>query len=313
MPLPPYTLATTAGSWTFDPVIALLLVLLAVGYLAGVRRARRRGGWPWWRVAFFVVLGLGGVAACTMTPLAVDNHTHLWALAVQLTLLLALVPVPLALGDPVGLARAALGDRGRERLDRALTGPVVRVLTFPVVAAILATGFMLVVFFTGILLAALRHPAAMDGVYLAALVVGCLAALPMLGAEILPEWCTEPFRLLFAFVDGLVDAVPGVLVMTTGTRLAGGWFTGHGEDPNWGVHVAGAAMLALSEVVALPIFFIVLFRWAAREGAFEHRAAPARAAVPHSLERGAPPEPELQRPWWETEGFGSRNRPFGGD
>lgn len=312
MPLPPYALATTAGSWTFDPVITLLLVLLAVGYLTGVRRARLRGGWPWWRVAFFIVLGLGGVAACTMTPLATDNHVHLWALAVQLTLLLALVPVPLALGDPVGLARAALGDHGRERLDRALTGPVVRVLTFPVVAAILATGFMLVVFFSGVLLAALRHPAAMDGVYLAALVVGCLAALPMLGAEILPEWCTEPFRLLFAFVDGLVDAVPGVLVMTTGTRLAGGWFAGRGEDPNWDVHVAGAAMLALSELVALPIFFIVLFRWAAREGAFEHRAAPARTPVPHVPE-GVPPELELQRPWWETEGYGPRNRPFGGE
>lgn len=312
MPLPPLT-ADLVGPWVFNPVVAGVLVVLGGGYLLGVGRARRRGAWPWWRVACFVLLGLGGVMVCTMSWLAVHDHAHLWALAVQLTLLLALVPVALALGDPVGLARAALGSRGRQRLERALAGPVVRVLTFPVVAALLATTFLLVVFFTGVLPAALRHPAVMDGVYLAALVVGCLAALPMLGAEILPDWCTEPFLLLFAFVDGLVDAIPGVLVMTTGTRLAGGWFAGRADDPNWDVHLAGASMLALSELVALPIFFIVLFRWASREGAFEPRALATRAESRVSAERIAPVEPEVLQPWWETDGYGARNRRFRGE
>lgn len=312
MPLPPYTLARAFDSWTFDPTIAIVLAILAGWYLLGVRRAQARGGWPWWRVACFVVLGLGGAVVCTMSSLAVYDHTHLWALAVQLTLLVALVPVALALGDPVGLARTALGDRGRGRLDRALAGPVVRVLTFPVVAALLATTFMVVVFFSGVLLAALRHGAAMNGLYLAALVVGCLAALPMLGAEILPDWCTEPIRLLFAFVDGLFDAIPGVLVMTTGHRLADGWFAGRSDDPNWDVHTAGAAMLALSELVALPLFFIVFFRWAAREGAFDRGVEPARAPDASAVGRTEPDEPELMRPWWETEGFGPNNRPFSG-
>ena len=247
----------------FDPAVAVALAVLAAVYLLGVRRARGRGGWPWWRVACFVVLGLGGIAVCTMSSLAVYDHTHLWALAAQLTLLLALVPVALALGDPVGLARAALGDSGRRRLERVLVGPVVRVLTFPVVAAVLATTFLVVVFFTGILHSALSHAAVMDVLYLAALVVGCLAALPMLGAELLPEWCTEPFRLLFAFVDGLFDAIPGVLVMTTGRRLADGWFAGRPDDPNWDVHTAGALMLALGAVIlvtlAVPVLLLGLF------------------------------------------------------
>jgi putative copper resistance protein D len=309
--LPPYTFGTAVSSWTFDPTIAVVLVLLAAAYLTGVRLAHGHGrDWPWWRTVLFVVLGLGGVVVCTMSSLAVYDHTHLWALAVQLTLLLALVPVGLALGDPVGLARAALAERGRQRLDRALAGPVVRVLTFPVVAALIATTFLLVVFFSDVLLQALRSSAVMNCLYLAALVVGCLAALPLLGAEILPDWCTEPFRLLFAFVDGIFDAVPGILVMTTGQRLAGGWFAGRPDDPNWDVHVAGASMLALSELVALPIFFLVFFRWAAREGAFDraHPAAPVTA--PAAGEPTAPEEPELMRPWWETEGFGARNRPF---
>jgi putative copper resistance protein D len=310
VPLPPDTFAGAVGSWTFDPLVAGVLAIVGAGYLLAVRHARRRDGWPWWRVASFLVLGLGGVVVCTMSSLALYDHAHLWALAVQLTLLLALVPVPLALGDPVGLARASLGAHGRQRLERILSGPVVRVLTFPVVAAVLATAFTVAVFFTGVLREALRHAEVMNGLYLAALVVGCLAALPMLGAEILPEWCTEPFRLLFAFADGLVDAIPGVLVMTTGTHLAGGWFAGRAGDPNWDVHLAGAAMLSLSELVALPVFFIVLFRWASREGAFASRevAPRTRTAV-----AGAPsPEPELMRPWWEAGDRGAA-QPRSGD
>lgn len=299
MPLPPETVAV--GSWTFDPVVAGVLAIVGAAYLLGVRHARRRGGWPLWRVLSFLVLGLGGVVVCTMSSLALYDRVHLWALAVQLTLLLALVPVPLALGDPVGLARASLGARGRQRLEGILEGPVVRVLTFPVVAAVLATAFTVAVFFTGVLGEALRHAQVMNGLYLAALVVGCLAALPMLGAEILPEWCTEPFRLLFAFTDGLVDAIPGVLVMTTGTRLAGGWFAGRAGDPNWDVHLAGAAMLSLSELVALPVFFIVLFRWASREGAFAPREVAPRAQTAVGGGRAPSPEPELMRPWWETD------------
>lgn len=224
---------------------------------------------------------------------------------------MALVPVGLALGDPVALARVTLPDRGRAALDRALAGPVVRVLTFPVVAAVLASVFLTAVFFSPVLREALLHASAMNALYLAALLVGCMAALPMLGAEILPEWCTEPFRLLLAFVDGLVDVVPGVLAMTTRQPLAGGWFTDRVGDPNWDVHTAGALMLALSEVVALPIFFIVFFRWAAREGALdgpEATAVPGQAAV-----EGEPTDPDRMRPWWETEGFGTRDRRFRGE
>lgn len=311
--LPPYGFASAVQLWTFNLPVTLGLLGVGVVYLAAARRAR----WAWWRVLYFVVLGLGGVAVCTMSSLAVYNHEHLWALGAQLTLLVTLVPVAIALGDPIGLARAVLPARARDGLDRLLTGPFVRVLTFPVVAALLATVFLVVVFFSPVLRDSLLHTSVMDAVYLAALGIGCLTALPMLGAEILPAWCTEPLRLVFAFADGLVDAVPGVLVMTTHTALAGGWFPGRADNPNWDVHTAGALMLALSEVVALPLFFLVFVRWAASEGAFDRGrvTASGRAAV-GATRASAPAEtavdgdPDRQRPWWETEGFGVRHRPF---
>jgi len=127
----------------------------------------------------------------------------------------------------------------------------------------------------------------MDLVYLLMLVVGCLSALPMLGAEILPDWMTYPMRLLFAFADGLFDAIPGILVMTTSVKLAGGFYAGTASDSNWDAHVAGAAMLALTEVVALPMFFIIFFRWAASE-------------IGRRPEEDDD-EPLLSKPWWEQD------------
>lgn len=274
------------SDWVFDPTVTLGLLVLLGCYLLGVRAARRRDGWPWWRTLCFIALGLGSVALCTMSPLAGQNHRHLWAIAAQLTLLISISPVGIALGDPVGLVRAGASERGVRRLDAVLAGPVLRVLTFPVVSAILATATLMVVFLGPLLGAAVRHDAVLDLVYLLVLVVGCLAALPLLGAEILPAWCTEPLKLVFAFVDGLVDAIPGIVVMTTSTKLAGGYFAGTASDRNWDAHVAGSLMLALSEVVALPLFFLLFFRWAASE----IRRPPED-----------PDEPLFSKPWWEED------------
>jgi cytochrome c oxidase assembly factor CtaG len=266
------------------PVIVAVVLLIA--YLTGVRAAGRRGrGWPWWRTACFVVLGLGSIVGSTL-PLEHAQRTHLWAVAVSLTLLLSISPVFIALGDPVGLARQALAPTGVRRLDRVLAGRIVQLLSFPLVAALLAAVVLGVTFFSPLLGAAVRHGWVMDLVYLLMLVVGCLAALPMLGAEILPSWVTDPVKLVFAFIDGVFDAVPGILVMTTSTKLAGGYYAGKASDPNWDAHTAGAAMLALTEVVALPMFFLVFIRWAASEV-----RRPARVEDDD--------EPLLSKPWWE--------------
>lgn len=315
MTLPPYTFAAAFGRWTWNGPVAVALALVALGYVALTVKARRRGvGWPWWRAALFIVVGLGSVVLCTMSSLAVYQHVVLWALAAQLTLLISIVPVCLALGDPVGLVRAALADPARQRFDAVLAGPVVRVLTFPLVAAVLALVTMLVVFLSGLLGAALRSGAVMDLVYLGVLVVGCLLALPLLGAEMLPAWCTEPFRLLFASVDGLLDAIPGIVVMTTGSVLADGYYA-HAARPAWtpdvlhDEHIAGALMLALTEVVSLPLVIILFFRWARDETRRDARAA--RTPTPVVAGEPAPPEePATERPWWETEGHGRRTDEF---
>lgn len=236
---------------TFDPIIAAVVAALGAAYALGWRRAARRAAWPTWRGVIFVVLALGSTVVVTMVDLPGD----LWSVAVRLTLLIALVPVAYGLGDPVGLARSA----GFAGIDRVLRTPIVRVLTFPLVAAVLANVWLFVVFFTPVLGHAARHASVMATVEIATLVVGLVVALPMLGVDMLPQWCTDPVRLLLAFIDGLIDAIPGIALMSSGVALGEGWY------PAGAGRVAGQAMLALAELVALPIFFIVFFRWAATE------------------------------------------------
>ncbi|MCW2784922.1 MAG: hypothetical protein JWP74_1439 [Marmoricola sp.] len=314
MELPRYTFAAAVGHWTFNASITAVLVVLAAAYLGGVRSATKRGNsWPLWRTAAFLVLGLGSVALCTMSSLATYNHTVLWALAAQVTLLISIVPVCIAVGDPLGLVQVALSPAAVRRWDRLISGRVVRTLTFPAVAAVLAVVLQLVLFFSGLLSLVLRSATALDVLYLVVLAVGCLLALPLLGTELLPAWCTEPLRLLFAALDGLLDAFPGIVVMTTGTMLAGSHYRrfapSWSPDPKWNEHVAGALMLALSEVVALPLLLILFFRWAASETRAGAREVADVPAVVN--ETGSPDEtPAAEQPWWETEGFGRRTDEF---
>jgi cytochrome c oxidase assembly factor CtaG len=312
--LPRYTFAAALGHWTFNLPITVVLALFAAAYLFGVRSAAQRGNsWPLRRTAAFVGLGLGSVVVCTMSSLATYDHTVLWALAVQVTLLISIVPVCFASGDPLGLVRVALSPAGLARWDRVIGGSVVRFLTFPAVAAVLAVVLQGTLFFSGLLSTVLHSAGALDALYLVVLAVGCLLALPLLGTELLPTWCTEPLRLLFAALDGLLDAIPGILVMTTGSVLAGGYYArtapSWSTDPVWNQHVAGSLMLALSEVVALPLLLILFFRWAAKE---TRQDARERVAAPVTADGNqvAPAEPAVDRPWWETEGYGRRTDEF---
>jgi cytochrome c oxidase assembly factor CtaG len=309
--LPPYSFRAALGHWSFDPVVALVLAGVGLGYVALWVSARRRGrSWPWWRVALFVVVGLGCVVVCTMSSLATYARIVMPALAAQLTLLIALAPYCLGLGDPVGLLRAGLPAGGAAHLDRFLTGRVMRVLTFPALAAALSLVVMLVVFFSGLLGAALGSGTVMNLVYLLVLTTGCLFALPLMGGtELLPEWCTGGFRLLFAVVDGIFDAIPGLAVIATSTALAGGYYVSV-DAPDWvgdplhSQHIAGAVMVGLSEIVSLPLVITLFFLWALSETRRDASTRPTATST--DAIRSEPAEPVLERPWWETEGYTRR-------
>ncbi|WP_436949916.1 cytochrome c oxidase assembly protein [Streptomyces sp. SudanB52_2052] len=307
--LPEPTVGRLLGSWRWDVPALVLVVVLGGLYVWGVARVRGRGGtWPLGRLAAFVVLGLGTVVVATMSGLAVYDHELFWPAAVQNVALDLLAPLGLALGDPLRLAVEALPGRGARRVRRALTGRLVRVVTFPLVSTVLVLATELSVYLTPYFATALRVGWLHELMYLHLLAAGCLFVLPVLTREqALPAWCTHPVRAALVFVDGVVDALPGLVVMTHGTLIAGAWYLHHAPPWSPDVHhdqqIGGGAMLGVSELVALPFLLTVLAQWVRAERA-QTAVLDARLdgeLVPAARPAGAAGAPELVRPWWETE------------
>lgn len=306
--LPDPTPARLLGTWQADPFGLALVALLGGLYAWGVVRLLRRGErWSPARTAAFALLGLGTIAVATMSSLAVYDRELFWPAALQNLALDLLAPLGLALGDPLGLARRALPPGGAARLERAMRGRTVRVLTFPPVSTALVLGSELAVCLTPYLGAALRHEWLHRLLYLHLLAAGCLFVLPMLTREeLLPSWCTPPVRALLVFVDGLVDAVPGIVVMTGGTLVAGGWYAtrrhGWGPSPAHDQALGGGLMIAVAELVGLPFLIAVFVEWVRTE---RGRTAALDRRLDAELERAPAPaaeaEAELTRPWWETD------------
>ncbi|HVV77510.1 MAG TPA: cytochrome c oxidase assembly protein [Mycobacteriales bacterium] len=304
----PLTSERFFGTWHFDPWVFGACLAALVAYLAGVRRVRRLGDpWPVLRVVAFVGLGLGVVVIATMSSLAVYSRVLLWPMALRVTLLLAIVPVGLGLGDPVGLVSAALSPAGAARWQGMLRTWPVRVLTFPAVAPLLAVATQFTVFYTGYVGVALRHDAVMRLLELQLVVTGCLFALPLLGVEILPVWCTQPVRMTFAAIDGLLDAIPGLALMTSSSLVAGGYYgtvtRSWGPTRAWDQTIGGGLMLTVAEVVAVPFVAILFVAWI-REDATHAREVDAALDVAEARRRALTPvdqEPQAERPWWEVD------------
>jgi putative copper resistance protein D len=231
----------------------------------------------------------------------------LWPMALRVTLLLTIVPVGLGLGDPIGLVSACLSPAGAARWQGILRARPVRLLTFPAIAPLLAVGTQFVVFFTGYLGAALGNGAVMRLLELQLVVTGCLFALPILGVEVLPVWCTQPVRMTFAAIDGLLDAIPGIAVMTSSALVARGYYgsvvRSWGPSRGWDQTIAGGLMVTVAEVVAVP-FIGILFRAWIREDARTAEVVDAALDVADARRRAVAPadeEPPSNRPWWEVD------------
>ncbi|WP_458249412.1 cytochrome c oxidase assembly protein [Streptomyces sp. MAI_2237] len=307
--LPELTPGRLFTSWQWDLPALLLVVLLGGLYGWGVLRLRRRGEpWPVARGAAFGLLGLGALVVATMSALAVYDRVLFWPAAVQNILLDLIAPLGLALGDPLRLALRALPQPAAGRVRRAMTGRLVRLLTFPLVSTVLVLATELTVYFTPYFETALRVGWLHQVMYLHLLLAGCLFVVPVLTREeALPRWCTHPVRAALVFLDGIVDAVPGIVVMTHGTLIAGAWYLHHAPawspDVQHDQQVGGGAMIGIAELVALPFLLAILVQWARTERAetvvLDRRLA--TELVPAGPVEGSAQQSDLVRPWWETE------------
>src|SRR5512139_2673639 len=136
--MPPFSVEALISEAELGSWLAVGLLAAAAFYLLGVHRLRVHGHkWPRHRTFFFVGLGLGSIAAVTLSGIGAYDTTLLSVHMAQHMVLSMVAPIFLALGAPVTLALRTLPARPRKVLLAALHSRVVKVLTFPLVSFVL--------------------------------------------------------------------------------------------------------------------------------------------------------------------------------
>jgi putative copper resistance protein D len=184
---------------------------------------------------------------------------------------------------------------------------------FPGVSTVLAVGTVLLVFFTPWFEQASHGGAPEVLLYVVLLGTGLLFVLPLLVGELLPAWATTPVRVFLAFLDGLLDAVPGLLVMTSTTLLAPGFpgFSSHvsGLTAAFDQRLGGAALVAVAESVGIPVIGAVVIEWIRTDDQEAHEidarldaetTGSTTAAAPTGTETAADTATSSGL-WWETD------------
>ena len=281
------------GSWG-----TLLVAVVTIGYVAPWIRARRRGRADVSWLAWFLTFGAGALAYTLCGPVEVWSTRLMWVFALQVALLVAVIPTGFALARPVDVIEGATGSTA---LRRVLGGHLGRALMYPFVSSILAMVSVIVVFFTPYGQAALDSTPMRIVLTVHLLVVGVTVVLPLLAGDLLPAWAGPGVRVLLACVDGLFDAIPGILVMTHHDLLmphfpgfAASASTYRGDmSASLDQKFAGGALLAVAESVGLPLLAAVFIEWMRAD-----RASALRADAELDAQYGD--GPGTTTPWWIT-------------
>lgn len=240
----------------------LLVGIAAYGsWLVGtVRRGMR---WPWWRTAAFVLaLVLFGIAQFGIVGVYAERLR--WAFVLRLAVLFFAVPTFAALGAPLSLLRTGGPDRLAQVADVVLRSRPVRLLGNAIVSPLIALGLF------AVLLTPLSATIRTSPVWAVAITVlvpvlgfGLLAPLSEPGVLRSSTFVTAEF--LLAFVELMLDAIPGIVLRITNHVLDGAttalvgraWYPSPLQDQ----HLAGDLLWFIAEVADIPVLISLFIRW----------------------------------------------------
>jgi cytochrome c oxidase assembly factor CtaG len=292
VPLEPVLLLT---SWRADVVSLTVTAGVAVtawrAHRAGLRRP------AWWLAAAAAVW-----CVATAGVVAVYAPVLFWMRAVQVQLLLLVVPFLLARAAPVTLWRSLVDSRPRDRLDRVLQSRAAVVALSPAVTsvAMLATPWLL--YLTPWYEASLRHATVGQLTEIALVMVGFVYFYARLQIDPVPRRYHQLISVVITVGESIADGLLG-LVLWLGPLIAVSYYTALQRD--WGPSlrtdqsIGAGALWLLGDVLGLP-FLLALMR---RLTADERTAA---REVDDALDRAAQDEgPGTEAAngglWWEND------------
>jgi len=268
----PPTVARILFDWRFDLIFGTAAIVMAVVYLLGVRRLRRRGdAWPAGRT-------LGWLCGCAALLFATSSGVGRYMPAmfsmhmIAHMLLSMLVPILLVLGAPVTLALRALPAAGRgeppgprEWLLAALHSRVSRILTHPIVATALFIAGFYGLYFGGIFDAAVSNHAAHVLMNLHFLISGYLFYWVVIGIDPTPRQLPQLGKVAMVFASLPLHAFFGVVLMGMQHVLGQpfyrslqlSWHTDLLGDQQLGGGIAWAA----GEVPLVVVMIALLIQW----------------------------------------------------
>jgi putative copper resistance protein D len=277
-PSPPVQVHDVLTAWQFGKWFSLIAfvvqVVVALWYLAAVRRLRRRGrSWSAWRTTAFLS-GVLVLVIAVVSGLASYDDSVFYVHVIQHLVLMMVAPPLLALGAPITLAIQAAKRPLQSRIVRLLHHPVVRILTLPLVAAVLYYGFMYVYFLTGFYPFSLRHPVVHDASHLLMLLLGCLFWWPMVAVDQLPNRPAFSTRIIAMFVGMPLEVFLGLAILNLGSPIAP-------EHTLSDTHAGGAVFWGASMIITFAAALVMLNQWMSQEeraGARRDRRSSAREA-----------------------------------
>jgi cytochrome c oxidase assembly factor CtaG len=287
----PLTWSAALTQWRWDTGAALAIIVLSLGY-----------GWAWRRCARDALtakhawcfgIGIALLGAATMSMIGVYDRTLFWVRALQVLLLLFVIPFFLAMGRPVTALRGSLGPVGRTRLDRLLETSAARFAAHPATTSVAMLATPWVLYLTPWYVASLNIGAVAAATRVLLLLIGFGYFYARLQTDPVPRRYSQLISLVISIVESIGDGLLGI-VLWLGPLIAADYYAGIGRQ--WGPSMRvdqsiGAGILwIVGDVLGVP-FIIVLMRFLSAD---ERKRA---SAVDAELEKAEAPSGL----WWESD------------
>jgi putative copper resistance protein D len=270
--LPPELTLVTFFTQTKPDLIWLLVSVSAItAYLLGVRRLRLRGDkWPLGRTVSWVS-GMLLLAFITSGSLNAYQEYLFSVHMVAHMLLTMAVPIFLVPGAPITLLSRAVEKRAdesrgiREWALWAVHTKYARVISHPVIAAVLFAGSLVAFYFTPIFGWSTREHIGHEWMVMHFLITGYLFVQSIIGVDPGPHKIQYPMRIMLLIGTLAFHAFFGLALMAGNGLLLPEWFGAMGRT--WGPtpledqKIGGAIAWGIGELPTAALTIIVSIQW----------------------------------------------------
>jgi putative membrane protein len=235
-------------------------------YVAGIVTVRRRGGrWRALPTLAFALLGLGSFAVIQFGFLGTYSHDLRFAFTTRIALLLFAVPALIALGRPVDLARLALSGARLELVERFFGSRFMKVVGNAIFSPLFALAFFMI-FLTPLAFGMRSSEVSQTLITLLVPLIGLLMILPVFDNSLHHTSFYITVEFMLAFVELILDAIPGIVLRITGHVLDHGhaiaavtqaWYPSQLRDQQ----LSGDLLWLIAEVSDIPVLIFLFIRW----------------------------------------------------